>query len=146
MKKLIKFISQSKVLSILSLLLVLFVVIPECIFGVLYAIAYFGHRAYYKKTLEKYSVIAEDYITEKYGDRYEMIASKEATGGWGVFGDAFQGINFVFTDKQKQENDFVVYVRADEVVSDNHDIRNPPEESRASIESVYFDNIRVFET
>ena len=129
MKKLIKFISQSKVLSILSLLLVLFVVIPECIFGVLYAIAYFVEKDSYNRILEKYSVIAEEYVVGKYGDHYEIVGSNEVKVS-SILMPSFEGIRSVFTDKQKQENDFVVYVRTDEVVSDDHDIRNLPEESK----------------
>ncbi len=129
MKKLIKFISQSKVLSILSLLFVLFVVIPECIFGVLYAIAYFVEKDSYNRILEKYSVIAEEYVVGKYGDHYEIVGSNEVKVS-SILMPSFEGIRSVFTDKQKQENDFVVYVRTDEVVSDDHDIRNLPEESK----------------
>ena len=129
MKKLIKFISQSKVLSILSLLFVLFVVIPECIFGVLYAIAYFVEKDSYNRILEKYSVIAEEYVVGKYGDHYEIVGSNEVKVS-SILMPSFEGIRSVFTDKQKQENDFVVYVITDEVVSDDHDIRNLPEESK----------------
>ena len=57
---------------------------------------------------------AEDYVAKTYGDHYNI--SKYSIDGvrYNVFQDYVYGVEYTFSDKNKNESDFVIYVGNDD--------------------------------
>lgn len=57
---------------------------------------------------------AEDYVAKTYGDHYNVSGSKIDGVRYNVFQDYVYGVEYTFSDKNKNESDFVIYVGNDD--------------------------------